>query len=414
MKKPVRPISAHRSPSLLFITQRYWPSHRATAQLVTDLAEGLAEHGFDVEVVCEAESSTALLREEHAGVNVRRIRIAGHSSQSIASRALAAVAFYFGVLRVLLTGHRADLVIFLTAPPFLSVLGLVAKTLRGQPYGVWSHDLHPEAEIVHGLLSKSGILTSLFERADGDSYRGGEFVVDLGRCMRNRIERRGVDPRRSETIPVWSRQQDVTQIPHSENPLRSQLGLGDRFVVMYSGNAGIAHCFEEVLEVADRLKNDEAFFFLFVGGGARRGEIERFVEERGIRNFRYMDYFPRADIGRSLSVADVHLITLRPQMSGIAVPSKVSGIMGVGRPIVMVGSPDSEVSQMIMEAKCGMVVEPGQSDSSDRLESALRRLASDEALSETCSGNARRYFLDYLTMDAGLLKWRRLLESHFS
>lgn len=399
------------SPSILFVTQRYSPSLRATAQLVTDLATGLSIRGYNVSVLCETNTAGARRREELDGVAIHRIPILGLGRASTARRAVDALAFYAGALRMLLQGRRFDVVIFLTAPPFVTFLGYIGWLLRRQRYIVWSHDLHPEAEIVEGILRKRGALARLLRRVDSRSYHRAEFIVDLGECMKRRILARGIPPGRCVSIRVWSRPEDVAPIPPASNPMRRQLGLEGRFVVMYSGNAGIAHRFDETLAVMRRLRDDSHVFFVFIGDGVRRTEIERFVRQHRIKNFRYLDYFPREQIRYSLSLADVHLITLRTDMAGIAVPSKLSGVMGIGRPVVMIGPSDCEVSLAIHEAECGLVIEPSAGNAVDRLELAIRRLAADPGARERYGANGRRYFLQKLTVEAGVRQWNELLQA---
>ena len=89
------------------------------------------------------------------------------------------------------------------------------------------------------------------------------------------------------------------------------------------------------------LKNDPRIYFLFVGDGPRRAEIERFARENGIGNFQYRGYFGREQLRYSLSMADVHLISLRKEFVGISVPGKLYGIMASGRPALRWCCPQS-------------------------------------------------------------------------
>ena len=147
-----------------------------------------------------------------------------------------------------------------------------------------------------------------------------------------RILQKGVRDERLHTIPLWDRVEEFSLVARDENPMIKQLGLEDKFVVMYSGNAGLAHRFEELLSAMQQLKQHARIFFLFVGSGPRRAQIESFAEAHQIRNYRYLDYFPRDQLRYSLALADVHLLTLKTEMVGVAVPSKLYGIMAAGKP----------------------------------------------------------------------------------
>ena len=212
---------------------------------------------------------------------------------------------------------------------------------------------------------------------------------------------------------MWSDGEEVRPVAPSENPIRRELGLrDDQFVVMYSGNAGLAHRFDEVLEVMRRMKDDGRVFFLFVGGGPRKAEIEAFAETHALRNFRYTDYFPREQLAESLSVGDVHLLTLREAMAGIAVPGKLYGILAAGRPVVMVGPERSEPARTIREAGVGVVVDPAAGGGADRLEAALRSLADEPAERHALGAHARDHFLTHYDRPILCDAWADALRDH--
>ena len=388
-----------RRPSVLFVNQHYWPDVAATAQHLTDLAEHLAGDGFDVSVLCgrnayAAGEVGAPAEEVRGGVRVSRVRTSSFGRARHLGRIADYAAFYAQVLARLLAGPRADLVVVLTTPPLLSFAAALAKRARGQRYAVWSMDLHPDAEVALGMLEEGGAGARALHALNDAGYRGADLVVDLGFRMRERIAAKGVEPGRSETIGPWADGDEVRPVPPSENAVRQSLGIrDDQFVVMYSGNAGLAHRFDEVLEVMRRMDGDDRAFFLFVGAGPRRSEIEAYVEAHGLRNARYVDYFPRDQLAESLSAGDVHLLTLREEMAGVAVPSKLYGVLAAGRPVVVVGPERSEPARTVREGGVGVVVDPAAGGGADRLEAALRALADDPDERRALGDRARDYFL---------------------
>jgi glycosyltransferase involved in cell wall biosynthesis len=164
---------------------------------------------------------------------------------------------------------------------------------------------------------------------------------------------------------------------------------------MYSGNAGIVHDFDGICEAMRLLKDDPRIYFLFVGDGPRRGEIERFAKEHEIRNFTYSGYFNRDELRYSLSVADAHLISLRKPFVGISVPGKLYGIMASGRPALFVGPRECESADVISRAECGAIVDPstGAEQASGEIVSVLRSWLSDARRRAVLGENGRRAFL---------------------
>jgi len=348
--------------SLLFVNQHYTPDVAATGQCLSDLAEHLVTEGYEVEVLAsraryEAGQVAAPAREVLNGVTVTRVSTTGFGRRTHIGRLVDYASFYVAVAAKLLFGRRYDGVVFLTTPPLISFVGRFARALRGQRYGIWSMDLHPEAEIAAGMVREGSALAWALAWLDARAYRGADFVVDLGSYMRDRVLRKGVLPLKAHTVNIWGGRADVTPT-NGWNPLTSKLELEDRFVVMYSGNAGIVHDFGAILEAMRELSNDPRVFFLFVGDGPRRREVEQFARREGIGNFAYHDYFPRHLLRYSLSVADMHLISLRDRFVGVSVPSKLYGAMASARPILFVGPQRCETADAIRDARCGVIVDP--------------------------------------------------------
>ena len=396
-----------RPASLLFVNQHYWPDVASTGQHLTDLAEYLAARGHSVDVLCSRGRYVrgrvqAPLAEVRSGVRIRRVRTTGFGRARHLGRLVDYASFYAQVLSTLVSprARKHDLVVFLTTPPLLSFLGRIAKATRGQRYAIWSMDLHPDAEIASGMLSPGSPITKFLVALDRAGLRGASLVVDLGRYMKARLVAHGVKPERTRTVNVWNRKEEVHPTPRDENPLIDELGLRDRFVVMYSGNAGLVHEFGPILDAMRLTRDDEGIFWLFVGDGPRRREIEAYVREHGIRNTVYREYFPREQLRYSLTVGDAHLISLRAPFVGISVPGKLYGIMGSGRPAIFVGPTASDSGETVLQAGCGVVIDPDAADAAQRLVSTIRAWARDRATPARLGERGRAAFLERFEREA--------------
>ena len=382
---------------LLLVNQHYYPDVASTGQHLTDLAEHLAVEGYSVEVLTGrgkyvAGKVEAPAREVRNGVRIRRLRTTSFGRGSHLGRVIDYLSFYVRVLTTLLFGPRRDGVLFLTTPPLLGFLGAIARMVRGQRYGVWSMDLHPDAEVASGMLSASSLPAKVLEWMNATGYRHADFVVDLGPYMKRRIVEKGVAPERTHTVHVWSAKEEIVPTPRERNPLIDELGLRDKFVVMYSGNAGIVHDFDGICEAMRLLKDDPRIHFLFVGNGPRRAQIEEYVRANGIENFEYRDYFSREQLKYSLSVADVHLISLRSPFVGISVPGKLYGIMASARPAIFVGPAKCESAETIRDADCGVVIDPAQGMAAERIADRIRDFAADSVMLRQYGLAGRRAF----------------------
>lgn len=349
------------SHSVLFINQDYHPDLVSAGQRLTDLAEYLAEDGFDVKVLCgrggyEGESEEAPLKEIRNGVQIRRFRTPNFGRSSSLGRVTDYGAFFLQAFGHVLTSSPPDFVITLTTPPLVNLIGLGAYVLQGQRYGIWSMDLHPDGEKALGMLTEGSLPARALDALNDAAHKRADFVVALGRRMAQRIRKKGVSDDNVTVLPMWTK--GMNEIPDKENPLLNDFDLGDKFVVLYAGNAGLFHQFGGICDCIRHFKNHGDIYFLFVGGGPRKEEILSFVEKEEVGNFEYRNYVPRDELKYILSIADVHLLSLRPEIAGVAVPSKLYDSMMSARPVVMVGPEGSESAMTIEQGNFGFVIDP--------------------------------------------------------
>ncbi len=364
---------------LLFVNQYYWPDHASTAQHLADLAEHLAARGHDVHVLCgrggyKPGVARPARREAHNGVTIHRVDTTSLGRKSTLTRMVDYLSFYVRACILALLLPRFDVVTTLTTPPIIGLLGTLLRRLKGSKHAYWSMDLHPDASIALGRMSPRNPVVARLAWVSDAVYRQADKVVVLGPYMADRVAAKGVRRDRLATIPVWSRRDEIYPIPREGHELRGSLGLADKFVAMYSGNLGLAHSFAEMIEAARRLRDRDDMVFLFVGEGPRLAEVRSAKEAEGLDNIRLLDYFPRGQLHASLSVADVHLISMRAEMTGVVVPGKLYGAMASGRPTLFVGPTHCESADTIRRADCGLTVPLG--DPSGLVE-ALTGLAAD-------------------------------------
>ena len=222
--------------------------------------------------------------------------------------------------------------------------------------------------------------------------------------MARRLVESGVRPEGLVEIPIWSDGAAWNQ-PGLGAKVRSRRGWSDRFVVMYSGNAGHVHRFDEFLEAAERLEHEAPdTLFAFVGGGPRRAELER--RAAALSNVEFHGYVPRSELAASLAAADVHLASLEPRAAGISVPGKLIGILAASRPVVFVGPRACESFETVVESGAGLALEPGGDVTSALL--ALRESKEDRRR----RGEAGRdWYERHHTREVACAAWCRLLEA---
>jgi glycosyltransferase involved in cell wall biosynthesis len=236
--------------------------------------------------------------------------------------------------------------------------------------------------------------------------RRSDAVVALGETMGARLESSGA--KNVTVVHNWADGDAIRPRPMENHPLRSEWDWGDRFVVLYSGNMGMAHEFDTALSAAEKLAEHEEIRFAFIGDGPRRREVEDEALRRGLNNVEFRPYVERARLGESLTSADVHLVTLRARMPGLLVPSKIYGILAAGRPTLYVGPDEGEIADILRRGDCGCRVPIGGVDALCR---AILEYCRNDRLRDAEGERARRLFDERYTREHGLRAFHELIEA---
>jgi glycosyltransferase involved in cell wall biosynthesis len=401
------------SPQHIFVNRFFYPDHSATSQILSDLAFHLARCGTRVSVITSSglydEPKADLPSFEIIGdVAIHRVYRPRFGRGSLAGRATDYLAMYqcFAAAAWRLS-KPGDFLVAKTDPPLLSVaLAPVARVKRLALIN-WLQDLYPELALGLGMRALTPV-APLMIAARNASLKSARCNVVLGERMRDRLEAAGISAGRIQIIPNWCDDESITPLPTSDNPLRSAWGLDDKFVIGYSGNLGRAHEYATLLDAAEFLRDERDIVFLFIGSGHSMQSLRSEVERRGLaENFQFRPYQAANDLAQSLSLPDVHWISLLPAMEGLIVPSKFYGVAAAGRPTIAVTDPAGEIAELVRRYQCGAVVAPGDGHA---LAQTIRDFRTDRVRLEQMGRNARALLDRSFRKKIALNHWERLFQ----
>lgn len=391
---------------IVVVSEPFAPDESASARVATDLALMLARWA-PVEVWCGGAGSPAP-SSGLPGLTVTRCAPARRAEASLLERTrqdlIASLALHRHARRALRPGDRA---VVIGHPPLMPSFILPLCRRKGVPAVFVVHDVYPEALVAAGVLPDRSPWVPLVERLVGRAFRHADKVVAIGRDMRELlVGKRGVSPWSVTYVPLWADLDSVRPEPRAHNALLRELGWSDRFVVQHAGTMGRTHDLDILLRAAARLEGDRRFGFLFVGRGAKRAWLERQREQRGLDSVVTLDYVPDERLSETLAACDVSVVSYRPGMRGVSVPSRVYNVLAAGRPIVAVMDSGSEIALMIREEEVGWVVEPGDDEGLVR---ALREAAEAGPQLEAMGRRARQVAECRYAPETAFARYRELL-----
>jgi colanic acid biosynthesis glycosyl transferase WcaI len=102
----------------------------------------------------------------------------------------------------------------------------------------------------------------------------------------------------------------------------------------------------------------------------------------------------------------VHFIGLVRGLSGFVVPSRLYGVLSVGRPVIVAADEDSETAQVVRQEDCGIVIPAGRPE---LLAGAIRDVYEGKYPLDEMGGRGREYALREADRSVAIERYRSLL-----
>lgn len=380
---------------IIFVNRFFYPDYSATSQILSDLAFDFARTGASVEVISSRllydDSAVQLLPFEVINdVRINRVTTTHFGKKKILGRLIDYATFYVAAAWMLWKVTKANTVVVVkTDPPLFSVVAALIVRVRGAKLINWLQDIFPEVAFALDLKIMRWPIYTILKSLRNSSLKVANTNIVIGHLMREKLLLDGIPKEKVKYIPNWADGSMVKPLDEKQNTLRKQWALEGKFVVGYSGNLGRAHEFGTILSAIEQLQDREDVVFLFIGGGVQSSLLEEEVHSKKLKRVLFKPYQAREMLSESLSVSDVHLVSLNPALESLIVPSKFYGIAAVGRPSIFIGDREGEIATVLKKFECGYSVSTG--DHLDLVRKILG-LANDPAVAISLGSKARIAF----------------------
>lgn len=342
----------------------YKPDDVVSAVHFADLCEGLVNRNWDVTMLtsnryCRYEGSIPEKEQTINGVKVlRRWRPALNQASNplrMINSLWIQVAWLWKVSRM----PAPDYFVVGTDPQFVQFMLRPLKWLKPKSKVVfWSFDMYPEA--IQAEVKNKGVLmlANGLARLMPWMYRTVDLMVDIGPAMRDLLRKyrhRAVE----RTLVPWALVEPPQGKPVNQKVREAMFGEGAKMGLLYSGNMGMAHDYEQFLGLARILREKESGIVLaFSSRGNRIDEMKAALTPQDT-NVKILPFASQEELEDRLNAADIHLLSLRDNWSGIVVPSKFFGSLAAGKPVIYAGARQSCIGRWIDQHDLGLILEPG-------------------------------------------------------
>ena len=392
---------------IVIYSANFWPEKVGIGKYSGEMAQWLVSQGHEVRVVTappyypdwkvkKEYRWPPYRRERLPGLTVWRAPLWVPRKQSGLRRILHLMSFALTSLPViLLQVFWRPQVVLTVAPAFMCAPGgwLLARLCGAQ---AWLHIQDFEVDVAFKLgLLKSGLFQRLALGLERWILRRFDTVSSISHRMVSRLVAKGVREERTRYFPNWV---DISHVGPfcSGARYRQELDVSEEtVVVLYSGTLGAKQGLQIIPEVANLLAARRDIVFIICGDGALKSDLESRTRE--LSNVRVLPLQPFERLGELLALADIHLLPQSSDAADLVLPSKLTGMLASGRPVLSTCAPGTELATMV--SHCGMITAPGNPE---HLASAVVTLADDRGLMVQLGRRARALAEEHLARDVVL------------
>ena len=250
---------------------------------------------------------------------------------------------------LLLTKYRKHEVFFVSTP----IMGYLLSVILRNRFSMVIWDVYPDGLKITGMR-ESHIVYRIWAYLNKIAFKKSYRLFTIGNKMADLLE--VYVPRTKMIIqPIWSIFQANERVSKEENPFIQQHDLQEKFIVQYSGNIGLTHKVEVVVQLAELLKENSKIVFQIIGRGPRVPALQKMVEEKKLPNCMFLPFQSDEMFPFSLSAADLGIVILDEITSKGSIPSKSYNLMSYGIPSIYIAGEDSELhdyAQNYKAAEC--------------------------------------------------------------
>lgn len=356
---------------ILIQALNYPPEFISTGKYTGEVAEWLAARGHEVTVITtppyypkwqvwQEYSAFAYAREIIQNVKVIRCPLWVPTQPSGLKRILHLLSFVVSAAPVVfwqIVKQRPDIVIviqpYLFAAPWVRLVSILSKNKT------WLHiqDYEIDAAFELGFF-KLKFVRWFATQFESRLLRSFDRVSTISTRMMERLKMKSVNPENIVFFPNWVDTHTIFPI-EGTGKFRIQFGLStEHLVALYSGNMGVKQGLDLIINAAKQLKNNQRIVLVLCGDGAVRENLIH--EAKGLNNIKFIPLQPYEQLNELLNMADVHLLPQREDVADLVMPSKLSGMLASGRPILATANPRTQVADTVKNV--GLVVPPGDVD----------------------------------------------------
>jgi len=373
---------------ILILVVYYLPSAMSSAKLIDDLAREFNDLGHEAIVAAPDQTITSDCEITTEGsVRVLRVRTGEIKSASRLFRAWREITLSGEMWRkgkAFFKQNPCDLIVYYSPTIFFGSLVARLKRLYACPSYLILRDIFPQWAVDAGVLRRGGLVHRFFEYKAKQNYDAATVIGVQTPANLDYFSEPG--PARKYRLEVLYNWAAKTEGYGLQGGYRDRLGLEGKVVFFYGGNIGVAQDMDNILRLAERLRSENAGYFLLVGDGSEVPRLKSMIAAKGLTNIAIHPPVDQDVYLEMLSEFDVGLVSLDRGLRTQNFPGKILSYMDQAKPVLASINPGNDLRDILEKHDAGLVCINGDDE---QFEMLARRLLADWELRTRLGRNAR-------------------------
>lgn len=350
---------------LLFLTDNFPPEVNAPATRTFEHCKEWVKKGVDVTVITCAPNfpegkvfggykNKLYQKETIEGIKVVRVWTYISANKGSIKRILDYLSF---MIMAFLAGLfiKTDKIVATSPQFFTAIAGRWLSFWKSKPWIMEVRDIWPESIKAVGAM-QDGAIIRFFEFLERKMYKSANKIVVVTDSFKDQLEK--AHHINEDKIEVIKNGINLELFKPQEKNIKllKELNLEDKFIIGYIGTHGMAHALDFILKSVKKINNPE-IHFLFIGGGAKKEELQKLKEDLNLTNVTMLGIVSKAEIKDHISILDVALVNLKKSKTFTSViPSKIFENAAMHKPILL--GVEGEAKSLIEDYNIGLTFEP--------------------------------------------------------
>ena len=403
---------------LLYFVQYFPPEKASGLPIVTDMIQGFAEHGWEVDVYIPTPTRgvTDKVRKAYAKkrkevlCNGKLIIHRMHLYREGTRLLQRTIRYSIFSLQCLVRGLflPADAIFTGGGPPTQGIIGGLIHKWTKKKFIFNPQDLFPDSLVIAGQAAETSKVVKIGRKMERFAYKNADAIITITEDMAENIRSKIADKEKVHVVRNWIDTEKTVPVERDKNSLFDEFGLDrDKFYVVYAGNIGMVQGIETIVESAERLQDEDHIKFIIFGNGSEEANIKRMVLDKGLKNLQIFPLQPLERVSEVYSLGDVSVIPGKPGTGNAGMPSKTWSIMATGTAIIGSFDMGGELDKTLRKAECGYCVEAGNAE---KLTEAITNLYGRPDKVRRLGLNARKYAEEHVSKEKAVGQYLKIIE----